>query len=127
MIARTFDIMDYSQTGEASTQTKIGSLAVNIVMQMEMHPKLKHGHIPVRGDKAPDFYKLFDILVKQFIESNGQYYNQKEQFRLLTFYQEWIVDEFSIQHGISEIYKRLTMMRHMVHNANLLLDRIRRK
>ncbi len=117
-----FDIMEFSPKSQSNIQNKIGEMNISLSMRMQMFPRVRTDRITVRGDQAPNYHFLFDILIDKFIEHNFQQRtSSKHRFELLNYHQKWILEEYSNQHGISEAYRKLSVMRLVVRRTDILL------
>jgi len=87
-----FDVMKYSHKADANIQKKIGTIQIRFVMQMEMYPRIKSLSIAVNTEKAPNYHMLLDILVEKIIATKQM--KSRKDFKLLTFYQDWIIQYF---------------------------------
>lgn len=116
-----FDVMEYSSKSQSNIQNKIGEMNVTLNMRMQMFPRIRSDHIAVRGDQAPSFHFLFDIIIDKFIDYNMQHRHSRNRFELLTFHQKWLIEEYCNHHGISEIYRKLSLMRLIVRKTDILL------
>lgn len=139
-------IVYHNEKNKPSTTVRIGTLFVSFYMQLHRAPpimtttssssslstlessstsnestKRKYSQRQLEKYADTDYYLLFDILLHQFIQSNVGNELQRDDARLLNFYQTWIIEEYSNQHGISEVYKRISMLREIVSQNDLLL------
>jgi hypothetical protein len=114
----------YSTKNGPPSNRNIGKAFLTLTFQMEQYPSQDIAKmeqiVEKRKRRTTNYHGLLDILVHQLIESNS-IDKDKDRKEVLDFNQQWIIQEFCSQHGISEVYKRLSIMREMVQNNELLL------
>jgi len=113
-----------NEKGKPPTENRIGRLFASFYMQIHRSPEIleeeKYSQRMITKCADLDYHLLFDILLHQFIEAN-KIGKERDDRKLVDFYQTWILEEFCNQHGISEVYKRISMLREIISHNELLL------